>query len=91
MRLPLCLMVALSSFFLNGCTTLTPKFNGPIFLIDQIPEMHCSEEIWKYGIYRRLSNGDKEYLPFCDPRIHSYLASHARDLELVEEKSSASK
>jgi len=87
-RLPYYVSLSISfCFFLSACTTLTPRFKGPIFLIESIPKEHCTEELWKFGIYRKLANGDREYLPFCDVLVEQYVVSHYRDVELVEEAS----
>ncbi len=83
MRLPSLLVI--SFFFLTSCTTLAPKFKGSVFLHHQIPEGTKPEDLKEYGIYRKLANGDEEYLPYTSKEIKNYISVHKDDFILVEE------
>jgi hypothetical protein len=48
----------------------------------------CKDGLEYYGLYRKLANGDEEFLPYCSEYITSYLAIHAYELELIEIKES---
>lgn len=73
--------VSLSFFLLTGCTTLTPRFKGSLFLHHQLPE--DAKDLNQYGIYRKLVNGEEEYLPYTDKNIVNYLSIHKDDFILV--------
>jgi len=74
--------------FLNGCITLTPKFNGEIYLHDVIPEEICREnpELVKVGIFRKLNDGSREWISYCNPMIMYYLSSHKDDVQISEKE-----
>jgi len=76
------------SFFLISCTTLVPRFKGSVFLHHQIPEGTKPEDLKEYGIYRKLANGDEEYLPYVSKEIKNYISVHKDDFVLVEDKES---
>lgn len=69
---------------LTGCSTLAPKFSGSIWLHKPIPSEFCTKELFEYGIYRRLNDGNYEWVAYCSPGISDYLSSYKDDVELVE-------
>jgi hypothetical protein len=48
------------------------------------PEVCEREPLLKdYGLYRRLNNGNFEFLSVCDPRIKEFYSMHKDDLARI--------
>lgn len=75
----------------SACASMTsPKFNRDVWLHEVIPTELCMRypDIQDFGIYRVLSNGNKEYLMYCDAQIQNYISSHVDDV-IIERKDKA--
>lgn len=56
--------------------------NGPI------DEELCLKEkrLQEFGLYRRLNNGNYEFISYCDTEINQWLGIHGADLEQLLDK-----
>jgi len=50
-----------------------------------IPEEICQREplLKDYGLFRRLNNGNYEFISMCDERMKSFISMHKDDLARI--------
>ncbi len=79
------------SFVLLGCVSrkdVQNDIDANVFLIDRIPTKLCTQtpELRGLGIYRKLNNGQEEFVSFCKNEITLYMVFYSKDVERVLDK-----
>ncbi len=70
---------------LTGCLS-RKEIQASIWLNNApIPVELCEEkpELKQYGFYRRLNDGKLEFISFCDPSAHKWLAMYETDFNRI--------
>lgn len=78
----------LSSAILSGCVSRTEvqkRIDATVFLHDQIPVEICRDvpQLKKLGIYRKLNNGQEEFVSYCKPEIELYFGLYEKDVQKI--------
>lgn len=86
-------MVCLAlSFVLLGCVTtrndVRKEIKAFVFLHDRLPSKLCAEvpELRNYGLYRKLNNGQEEFVSYCKKEVTEYLGFWNKDVETILDK-----
>ncbi len=78
-------MVIFALLFLGSCVTRN-RINAYLWLNNSpVPQEICDREpaLKEYGIYRRLNDGNFEFISVCDIRMKNFLAMHKDDLARI--------
>ena len=89
-RVSLVVCLALSSG-LQGCVSRTEvqkEIDASVFLHDKLPSGLCPKDspLWSLGIYRKLNNGNEEFVSYCNKEIEQYFGIYKKDVEKMLDK-----
>lgn len=71
--------------FLVSCVTRN-QINGYLWLNNiPVPQEICDREplLKDYGLFRRLNNGNFEFISVCDQRMKQFFSMHKNDLARI--------
>jgi hypothetical protein len=79
------------SFALLGCVSkddVRKDIQAFSFLHDRLPSKLCAENpsLRNFGIYRKLNNGQEEFISYCKTEIEQYLGFWSKDIERMLDK-----
>lgn len=78
-------MAIFALLFLVSCVTRN-QINSYLWLNNSpIPTEICEREplLKDYGLFRRLNNGNFEFISICDARMKNFLSMHKNDLARI--------
>ena len=78
-------MAIFGLLFLVSCVTRN-QINGYLWLNNTpVPQEICDREplLKDYGLFRRLNNGNFEFISVCDQRMKQFFSMHKNDLARI--------
>lgn len=77
---------------LTSCLT-REEIDAALWNSDRIPVEYCEKypEIKEYGFYRKLNDGNEEFVSFCSDNAKTYFAMYNKDFEKLVTKAQLKK